>query len=101
MSTITNYKLVGVEIRFHFTYGITADNLAKIKRKVQRMTEEFDYSVNAMYFTSRNDIRVVVGFEVEDFNSLTTYDEFNKSLERLIDSHSPEVATYKFSDLES
>jgi hypothetical protein len=96
MNTLTN-KLVGVELSFHFPKEVIADDLAKIKRKVQRMIEGSDYSANAMFFADRYNIRVVIGYEVVDFNPYKTYDQMKKPLQRLIDSH-PEAATYGFSN---
>lgn len=96
MQTITHTKLFGVELSFHFPQGVTGDDLAKIKIKVQRTMAHFDYSVNAMFFVDNNYIRAVIGFEIENFNPYKTYDEFRKPLQRLIDSHK-EAATYAFS----
>jgi hypothetical protein len=95
MNTLTS-KLVGVELSFHFPQGIKGDDLARIKRKVQRMVEGLDYSVNAMFFVDNNNIRAVLGYDITDFNPYKTYDELKKPLQRLIDSH-PEAATYGFS----
>lgn len=95
MNTLTS-KLVGVELSFHFPQGIKQDDLERIKRKVQRMVEGIDYSVNAMFFIDNNNIRAVLGYDITDFNPYKTYDELKKPLQRLIDSH-PEAATYGFS----
>ena len=97
MNTVTDTKLVGVELSFTFPEGVTGDDLAKIKRKVQRTIEGLEFSANAMFFISHKEVRAVIGIEVEGFNPYKDYDELRKPLQRLIDSHK-EAATYGFSN---
>lgn len=97
MTTVTETTIIGVELEFHFPDGVYQKELETIKDKIHRHCSKSNYSSNAMFFFEHNFIRVVIGYEVDDFNPRSTYNELSKPLTRLINSHK-EAATYRWSN---
>jgi hypothetical protein len=88
-------KYESLRIQFFFSDGYEDKDLRRITSKVFTFTKNSDYQYVTSLFIERNEIQFVVTFDVtEDGHRI--FDELDKPLQRLIDSHK-EPATSQWS----
>jgi hypothetical protein len=88
-------KYESLRIQFFFSNDYEDKDVRRITSKVQTFANNSDYQYVTSVFIERYEIQFVVTFDVtEDAHRI--YDELDKPLQRLIDSHK-EAATSQWS----
>lgn len=90
---MTNTKTESTLIDFSFEQDVTEKDLKKIAKKVATVCKNSEYDSVVSYFTSRNNIQVIITF-IDTDNKI--FDKMRSPITRLIDSHK-EPATFEWS----
>ena len=89
----TNKKVATVRVDFYLADDLTAVSYEKIQKRVQRYINGTEVETTASFFTSRQDVSVIIIYDITNLNVRNAYDYLGKRLKVLIDGHK-EAATY-------
>jgi len=91
----TNKKIEMAQVSFYFEQDLTQADFDKVQKRVQRYINGTEFEATASFFTSRNDITVIISYDITGEHPWKIYDHLGKRLTVLIDWHK-QAATYEW-----
>jgi hypothetical protein len=91
---MTKQMHTSVKVDFSFEESATSQDMARIEKKVATLIKNSSYEATASFFSTRNEITVVITFDIT-FAPHKFVDKTRSVLTRLIDSHK-QPATYQW-----
>jgi hypothetical protein len=89
-------KNESLRIQFYFDGDYEDKDVQRITSKIHAFTKNSGYESVTSVFIERHEIQYVITFDVTECFWITIFDELDKPLQRLIDSHK-EAATSQWS----